>query len=682
MKKVLLTGKVAEQERAVREATCLAKLDHPNVVRYYQVWKEEVDAETALADFDDSSEEEFGSGSYTEYTGDSVSASDRSSARDSRRSARRSAREELDVDDPTSPRSVLHIQMQLCEITFREWLKEAGRPTSLEANRPYFVQLLAGLQHIHRNSLIHRDLTPANIFIAADKTVTRPPLPPPRPHPSARFHPHTRPHTRPHIRPHTRPHTRLPHALRTPQVKIGDFGLSREMQSTADGSLTSNSSSVALGDEAAGVAPTPPGVTRESSVRRSHRGSVTRGVGTTLYMSPEQRASRPYDHKVDIFSAGGVLLEMCHAVSTMMERVIVLSDLQRHTLPRETVGTPVGELVLWMTSEEPTARPSVDELLASPLIAAHGDVCVAAERSAMHSLMPAIHSEIERVQRVRSFTAQDGASSDAVFLEYYLEPADELAAASLERMRGLISAMPGVLRVSGSSFVGLWASPLPSPLPSPSAKAAKAKTSPPAALLLPPSHLHPPPPLPPSAHASAQVLSVPASPPASSLSPPLSPPLSSKSSGGTPRSATSHGASPRGSQPTLSMLWRDKPSLQDDSGSCGSSDLGDSSAFTPTSSPLSAHASSPHASSSYSSSHSPASPRSPAQTAEGLALAAAHARHRARSREDVDEGSPLPHSSEAGVAAAEDDRTRDMVPESSADLKPVRRIRSSGDVSP
>ena len=64
------------------------------------------------------------------------------------------------------------------------------------------------------------------------------------------------------------------------------------------------------------------------------RGSVTRGVGTTLYMSPEQKAGLPYDHKVDVYSAGIIFLEMVHPVGTQMERIVMLSALQRRALPR------------------------------------------------------------------------------------------------------------------------------------------------------------------------------------------------------------------------------------------------------------------------------------------------------------------------------------------------------------
>jgi hypothetical protein len=47
------------------------------------------------------------------------------------------------------------------------------------------------------------------------------------------------------------------------------------------------------GDSSRASPPAP--APRAGAVHRS----VTRGVGTTLYMSPEQRANRPYDHKVE-----------------------------------------------------------------------------------------------------------------------------------------------------------------------------------------------------------------------------------------------------------------------------------------------------------------------------------------------------------------------------------------------
>lgn len=138
------------------------------------------------------------------------------------------------------------------------------------------AQVLRGLNHIHQASLIHRDLTPTNVFITHDKGGEK-------------------------------------------TFKIGDFGLSREMSSDMPGNLPSVLSSL---DTIANTLNTAESYKKVS--QRSYRGhsrQVTRGVGTTLYMSPEQRKSLPYDHKVDIYSLGVIVLEMCYPISTQMERI-------------------------------------------------------------------------------------------------------------------------------------------------------------------------------------------------------------------------------------------------------------------------------------------------------------------------------------------------------------------------
>ena len=46
-------------------------------------------------------------------------------------------------------------------------------------------------------------------------------------------------------------------------------------------------------------------------------------VGTSLYMSPEQKSGDPYDEKVDIYALGVIYFEMNCPFKTQMERTKV-----------------------------------------------------------------------------------------------------------------------------------------------------------------------------------------------------------------------------------------------------------------------------------------------------------------------------------------------------------------------
>ena len=227
----------------------------------------------------------------------------------------------------------------------------------------------------------------------------------------------------------------------------------------------------------------------------SHTHSLTSPLShipSTLYPLPLPQ--------VDIYSAGVLLLEMSHPFSTGMERVVVLSNLQRRQLPKAMDDRPEGELILSMTDESPAHRPSVDALLASPLLAAHGHICVSVRLEEQYALMPLIRQQIESVVRVKSVTAHedellpgvrgrdasssfdtsplltakagggegivDMSSVDLVELEYFVEDHeewDEEGRRAVERLKNGLGKLEGVLRVRGTFFAcTVHASPRPS----------------------------------------------------------------------------------------------------------------------------------------------------------------------------------------------------------------------------
>lgn len=64
--------------------------------------------------------------------------------------------------------------MQLCDLTLRSWLDERNKSScqiNHDLNQKIFRQILVGVEYIHSQGVIHRDLKPRNIFVNNDGKV-------------------------------------------------------------------------------------------------------------------------------------------------------------------------------------------------------------------------------------------------------------------------------------------------------------------------------------------------------------------------------------------------------------------------------------------------------------------------------------------------------------------------------
>ncbi|CAN0255484.1 unnamed protein product, partial [Hapterophycus canaliculatus] len=161
----------------------------------------------------------------------------------------------------------LYIQMQYCSHNNLQFFldEDPVRRSQTRVDMPQvmhiFMQVAKGLQYVHACGLIHRDLKPANCFLMRDGT-----------------------------------------------VKIGDFGLSRHIL-PADGINGSNA--VAVAAAAAAVADAADAKSADAPGTKGDRASfawesdhplggggagvddsITGGVGTYLYASPEQMSGQ------------------------------------------------------------------------------------------------------------------------------------------------------------------------------------------------------------------------------------------------------------------------------------------------------------------------------------------------------------------------------------------------------
>ncbi|XP_056423402.1 interferon-induced, double-stranded RNA-activated protein kinase-like isoform X2 [Hyla sarda] len=118
--------------KVLQEVTTLARLEHPNIVRYYNAW-------LGVDDFCDGSESSYSSSSDFSRTG-----------------------------------TCLYIQMELCEGgSLKRWIRKRNSQNNINKSESLdiFRQIIEGVSYIHSQKLIHRDLKPGNILFTKNMIV-------------------------------------------------------------------------------------------------------------------------------------------------------------------------------------------------------------------------------------------------------------------------------------------------------------------------------------------------------------------------------------------------------------------------------------------------------------------------------------------------------------------------------
>lgn len=136
---------------------------------------------------------------------------------------------------------------------------------------------------------------------------------------------------------------------------IGDFGLS-VLQGL---NLKQKSSNLSLDLEEQ----SPKCSDFEINLRQAR--SLTKNIGTPLYLAPEQEKGENYDEKVDIYALGLILFEMFTKINTEHERLNMFNDIRKnHKIPEALQKNYKFEanLITLMISSNPKDRPSSEQI--------------------------------------------------------------------------------------------------------------------------------------------------------------------------------------------------------------------------------------------------------------------------------------------------------------------------------
>ncbi|XP_009980405.1 PREDICTED: serine/threonine-protein kinase Nek1 [Tauraco erythrolophus] len=184
----------------------------------------------------------------------------------------------------------LYIVMDYCEggDLFKKINAQKGILFSEDQILDWFVQICLAVKHIHDRKILHRDIKSQNIFLTKDGT-----------------------------------------------IQLGDFGIARVLNSTAELARTC--------------------------------------TGTPYYLSPEICQNRPYNNKSDIWALGCVLYEMCtlkHAFEAGNMKNLVLKIISGRFPPVSVhYSYDLRNLLSQLFERNPRNRPSVNSILEKTFIA-------------------------------------------------------------------------------------------------------------------------------------------------------------------------------------------------------------------------------------------------------------------------------------------------------------------------